>query len=95
MLQEPTAAATEAGMQALVVSRETVSGGEAINQYRREHGFLPLDIVVVELLAEGAALNGGKVSSTALREQDAAAAAAANTAAAHEPLRQDEGQSSA
>ncbi|BDA50031.1 probable phosphopantetheine adenylyltransferase [Coccomyxa sp. Obi] len=47
--KEPTAAATEEGMQALVVSKETVSGGEAINQYRREHGFAPLELVVVDL----------------------------------------------
>lgn len=64
-------------MQALVVSKETVSGGEAINQYRREHGFRPLEIIVVDLVADSAALEGGKVSSTALREQDAAAAVAA------------------
>lgn len=40
-MQEPTAAATEEGMQALVVSKETVSGGEAINQFR--HGASPPD----------------------------------------------------
>lgn len=34
--QEPTAAATEESMQALVVSKETISGGEAINQYRHD-----------------------------------------------------------
>lgn len=58
--QEPTAAATEQGMQALVVSKETVSGGEAINQYRREHGFRPLEIIVVDLVVDSAALEGGK-----------------------------------
>lgn len=72
--KEPTAAATEEGIQALVVSKETVSGGEAINEYRREHGFAPLELVVVDLVADSAAVEGGKVSSTALREQDAAAA---------------------
>ncbi len=64
-------------MQALVVSKETLSGGEAINQYRREHGFKPLELIVVDLVADSAAVEGGKVSSTALREQDAAAVAAA------------------
>ncbi|CAL8465461.1 g4997 [Coccomyxa elongata] len=71
--KEPTAAATEEGMQALVVSKETISGGETINQYRREHGFAPLELVVVDLVDDSAAVEGGKVSSTALREQDAAA----------------------
>lgn len=42
--------------------------------YRREHGFAPLELVVVDLVADSAAVEGGKVSSTALREQDAAAA---------------------
>ncbi|BDA50030.1 probable phosphopantetheine adenylyltransferase at C-terminar half [Coccomyxa sp. Obi] len=82
--KEPTAAATEEGMQALVVSKETVSGGEAINQYRREHGFAPLELVVVDLVADSAAVEGGKVSSTALREQDAAA----GCSRAADPLKQ-------
>lgn len=123
-------------MQALVVSRETVPGAEAINQYRqvpgtrrgfkqigcmsvadelcrgrpgiclqlclvvedsfalrfpyciitpsgqheqptppamrrRERGFEPLVVVVVDLVGESEALPGGKISSTALRELDA------------------------
>jgi pantetheine-phosphate adenylyltransferase len=70
--QEPTAAATEEGMQALVVSRETVPGAQAINKWRAQRGFAPLTVVVVDLVAESAAVPGGKVSSTALREQDAA-----------------------
>ncbi|EIE22114.1 Nucleotidylyl transferase [Coccomyxa subellipsoidea C-169] len=75
--KEPTAAATVEGMQALVVSKETLSGGEAINRYRLEHGFKPLELIVVDLVADSAAVDGGKVSSTALREQDATAVAAA------------------
>ncbi len=44
------------------------------SSHRREHGFAPLELVVVDLVADSAAVEGGKVSSTALREQDAAAA---------------------
>lgn len=72
-VQAPTVAATQKSMQALVVSRETVPGAEAINQWRSEHGFAPLTVVVVDLVSDrSAALGGKKVSSTALREQDAA-----------------------
>lgn len=59
-------------MQALVVSKETIPGAEAINKYRRDHGYPELHIVVVDLIADTKAVKGGKVSSTALREQEAA-----------------------
>ena len=71
-LQEPTAAAVDVRMQALVVSQETVPGAEEINEYRRNKGYPELHIVVVDLIADTQAVKGGKVSSTALREQDAA-----------------------
>ena len=38
---------------------------------RREHGFPPLVVIVVDVIADTRAVAGGKVSSTALREQDA------------------------
>lgn len=70
--KEPTAAATDAKMEALVVSQETVSGAEAINEDRRQRGFLPLTIVVVDLVGKGSKeLKGQKLSSTALRARDA------------------------
>lgn len=59
-------------MEALVVSQETVSGAEAINEDRRQRGFLPLTIVVVDLVGKGSKeLKGQKLSSTALRARDA------------------------
>jgi phosphopantetheine adenylyltransferase len=67
----PTQAELDPNMQALVVSRETLSGGEAINSGRRARGFEELRLVVVSLVGEQP--GGGKLSSTALREQDAAA----------------------
>ena len=72
LMQEPTVAAKNETMQALVVSRETIPGAQDINRYRAEHAFPQLRIVVVELIADTQAVKGGKVSSTALREQDAA-----------------------
>ena len=72
LMQEPTAAAKDKSMQALVVSRETIPGAQEINRYRTEHGFPQLRIVVIELIADTQAVEGGKVSSTALRQQDAA-----------------------
>ncbi|KAF8056133.1 Phosphopantetheine adenylyltransferase 1 [Scenedesmus sp. PABB004] len=70
--QAPTQAELDPGMQALVVSQETLPGGEAINAGRARRGFAPLALVAVGLVG-GAA----KLSSTALREADAAAAAMA------------------
>ena len=59
-------------MQALVVSKETIPGAEEINRYRKNAGYAELQIVVVDLIADTQAVQGGKVSSTALREQEAA-----------------------
>ena len=70
--QAPTAAATEAGMQALVVSAETTAGAAEIQRQRAERGFAPLAVVVVGLVAATRALAGGKLSSTALRDEEAA-----------------------
>ena len=83
--KEPTAAETESQMQALVVSKETVTGGEAINAGRKARGFKPLALLVVGLVGssseeegekgkEGARANDeveGKISSTGLRAAEA------------------------
>ncbi len=54
--------------------QETIKGGEAINEDRIAQGFDPLALVVVKLvgLGDGEAASQ-KLSSTALREQEAAA----------------------
>ena len=71
-MQARTAAATDPKMEALVVSQETRSGADAINQDREQHGFPPLALVIVTLVAKGSkALGGEKLSSTALRATEA------------------------
>jgi phosphopantetheine adenylyltransferase len=63
-------------MEALVISQETRSGGDAINEDRRSQGYDNLALVIVNLVGKGSkALNGQKLSSTALREKEAADAA--------------------
>lgn len=58
-------------MDALIVSQETLPGGEAINEDRVQQGFQPLALIIVDLLGLGSkALGGQKLSSTALRERD-------------------------
>jgi pantetheine-phosphate adenylyltransferase len=47
-LTEPTGIATEPGFDVLVVSPETKSGGEAVNEERVEKGLPPLEIEVVD-----------------------------------------------
>ena len=60
-LAEPTGIATEAGFDALVVSPETKSGGERVNEIREKRGLPPLDLEVVpHVLAE----DGEVISST-------------------------------
>ena len=68
----PPLAATVREMSALVVSRETIVGAEALNDMRVEAGFDPLDIIVVDLIGASASGDGTKLSSTALRAADAA-----------------------
>lgn len=70
-VQEPTQAATDSSIQALVVSKETVKGGDAINSYRTQHGYKALDLIVVELVGTEAATPSGKLSSTELRAMEA------------------------
>ncbi|WP_254769376.1 phosphopantetheine adenylyltransferase [Salinilacihabitans rarus] len=60
-LEEPTGIATEPQFDYLIVSPETVDGGERINEIRRERGHDPLEVVVVpHVLAE----DGEIISST-------------------------------
>jgi pantetheine-phosphate adenylyltransferase len=65
----PTQAELDPGMQALVVSRETLAGGEAINRGRVARGFPQLRLVVVGVVGERP--DGSKLSSSELRERDA------------------------
>ena len=67
---EPTAAELDPSMQALVVSRETLLGGEAINRGRLGRGYGALQLVVVGVVGERP--DGSKLSSSELRERDAA-----------------------
>jgi pantetheine-phosphate adenylyltransferase len=60
-LEKPTGIATEPQFDYLVVSPETRTGGERINEIRRERGHDPLEVVVVpHVLAE----DGDIISST-------------------------------
>lgn len=47
-LTEPTGIATEAQFDVLVVSPETKTGGKRINEIRRERGYQPLELEVVD-----------------------------------------------
>jgi len=47
-LTEPTGIATEAEFDVLVVSPETETGGQRINEIRRDRGYEPLEIEVVD-----------------------------------------------
>ena len=70
----PPLAATVEDMKALVVSAETLGGGETLQAMRKERGFEPLKLVSVGLV-KGRVGKGrgddGKVSSTSLRADDA------------------------
>ncbi|KAF8249676.1 hypothetical protein K440DRAFT_621126 [Wilcoxina mikolae CBS 423.85] len=61
---------TEEGVTALVVTKETESGGAAVNKKREEKGWNPLEVGVVDLLMDG----GEKLSSTELRRRAGEAA---------------------
>jgi len=60
-LREPTGIAVEPQFDALVISPETVEGGERINEIRRERGLEPLRIEVVDHVP---AADGRRISST-------------------------------
>ena len=60
-LVEPTGIATEPRFDYLIVSPETVEGGERVNELRAEDGHDPLEIVVVDHVP---AEDGDRISST-------------------------------
>jgi len=60
-LTEPTGIATEPRFDYLIVSPETVAGGERVNDLRRQNGDDPLEIVVVDHVP---AEDGNRISST-------------------------------
>ncbi|MFC5973132.1 phosphopantetheine adenylyltransferase [Halomarina salina] len=60
-LVEPTGVATEPRFDYLIVSPETVKGGERVNQLRQEEGLDTLEIVVVDHVP---AEDGDRISST-------------------------------
>lgn len=65
VLEEPTGIAVEPQFDYLIVSPETVDGGERINEIRRSRGHDPLEVVVVpHELAE----DGDLISSTRIVE---------------------------
>uniref|UniRef100_A0A1I7UJ17 CTP_transf_like domain-containing protein n=1 Tax=Caenorhabditis tropicalis TaxID=1561998 RepID=A0A1I7UJ17_9PELO len=57
-------------LEAIVVSRETIKGADAVNKKRSEQGMSQLDVIVVELI-EGAdeILNETKISSSSKRRE--------------------------
>jgi pantetheine-phosphate adenylyltransferase len=60
-LDDPFGIATEPGFDVLIVSPETVEGGEKVNEIRAEKGLDPLELEVVEHVR---ADDGGIISST-------------------------------
>jgi len=72
-LQEgPPKAATLDWMQALVISRETAAGGEAVQEQRAARSFPPLAMLIVDLVgAASQAPLARKLSSSGLRALEA------------------------
>nr|XP_024402278.1 phosphopantetheine adenylyltransferase-like [Physcomitrium patens] len=55
-------------LEAIVVSKETLKGGESVNNKRAERGLSQLQVEVVDLLFEDG--NSEKISSAILRERE-------------------------
>lgn len=62
-------AIVDEGLEAIVVSEETLKGAEAVNKKRAEKGLSQLQVEVVNLVVENGCAE--KVSSTILRQHDA------------------------
>ena len=71
---EPPKAVTHAHMQALVISRETAAGGEAVQAQRAARGYPPLQMLTVDLVgADSQSPMARKLSSSGLRALEAEA----------------------
>ncbi|WKX91211.1 hypothetical protein Q1695_009776 [Nippostrongylus brasiliensis] len=58
-------------LEAIVVSQETVRGGEAVNRVRKEKGMSNLEMITIDLLeATDQVLNETKISSSSRRRED-------------------------
>lgn len=58
-------------LEAIIVSRETVKGGDAVNKKRMEQGMKELDVIIVELVeGNDVVLNETKISSSSRRRED-------------------------
>jgi len=64
-------ALSDPSMEALVVSEETVKGGDEINKARKQINFSPLEIVKIDCVANTDPNSSDpKLSSTTLREKE-------------------------